>query len=260
MSRSRLAGEFEVHDDRSMTIHGRRFPRFSWPEIPAKVVEILDAYPRGRVLDLPTGSGALAWWLHNRGFEVVGADIAPASFQNPEISVAQADLNGRLTFADDSFDYACFLEGPEHLENAFNAFREFARVLKPGGRLVTSIPNYLNLENRLKTLVYGTSEKLVAGAEYRRLSEAGRYMLHINRMRYPELRMAIEYAGFRIERLEKEKTKRGQRILWPLAALIRILSRLRGAEGRRKYWVQESNSPVVLMGGNTLIAVCVVEK
>jgi len=236
-----------------LEVYGRRFPGFSRSEIHPAVSKMLSAYPKGTVLDLPTGAGALAWRLHNEGFKVVGGDLFPEYFQNSEIEVRKTDLNSRFPFDDNSFDYACFIEGPEHVENVFHCFREFSRVLKPGGMLFLTIPNYSNLQNRIKELLYGASEPLVSHERLLREYGGDGHMIHINRLHYPMLKMALEFANFQVVNIAKDKTKVKQNLLWPLAAFIQLLTRLRGKRGHDKYWMDETNSSMILMGGNTLI-------
>ncbi|MGK9452838.1 class I SAM-dependent methyltransferase [Acidithiobacillus caldus] len=241
-------------DEDIVEVCGRKFPGFSRSEIHPIVSSMVCENPPGKVLDFPAGAGALAWRLHNCGFDVTSADKVVDNFLNHEMTIVEADLNYRFPFADGSFDYACFIEGPEHVENVYHCFREFSRVLKPGGKLFLSIPNYSNLQNRLKDLVYGVSEPVVDWETLQReYDEDSRYMIHINRLHYPMVRMALEAAGLKVSTIRKDKIKRKQQFLWPVAAAIYGITKLRGNRGRVKYWMHETNSPDVLMGGNTLI-------
>ena len=61
-------------------------------------------------------------------------------------------MGGTLPYDDSSFDYITCIEGLEHIENPQQAIREFSRPLKPGGHLIASIPNILNIEERFKWL------------------------------------------------------------------------------------------------------------
>src|SRR5438094_7319521 len=119
------------------------------------VVGILAALPRGALLDAPAGEGALAARLIAAGFEVSCADLYPEIFRLSGVEIKQGDLNRDLPFDYESFDYVTCLEGLEHIENPQQAIREFARVLRPGGHLISSVPNILNIEERLKWLIYG---------------------------------------------------------------------------------------------------------
>jgi SAM-dependent methyltransferase len=51
------------------------------------------------------------------------------------------DVNRGLPFEDSSADYLVCLEVLEHLENATAFLDEAKRVLRPGGRLIVSVPN-----------------------------------------------------------------------------------------------------------------------
>jgi hypothetical protein len=158
-------------------------------------------------------------------------------------------------------------------------FREFARVLKPGGKMIVSYPNYSNLESRLRMIVYGVLEPVEGrhrplrsssgaitwdkdNADFQggTLTEVQKYNGHINRQHYALVRMAMEHAGFRIDRITSGKVKTGQILLLPLYCLIRLFTRIQGEKGENKYWLGEANSYEVLMGGNDLILMATLEK
>jgi SAM-dependent methyltransferase len=239
----------------------REFVSMSLDEVHYKVMDLISQSPEGEALDFPAGSGRLSWWLHKSGFKVVAADCLPENFQNPEIPIVSADLDGCFPFGDDSFDYAFCIDGPEHLENMYHTFREFGRILKPGGKLIISYPNYSNIECRLRNIFYGVLEPV----EPRKLAESEKrgYIKnngHINRQPYALLKMALQYAGFSIDRITSEKTKRNQLFLLPLFFVIKLFTKIKGEKGVAKYWLNESNGYEVLMGGNDLILLCTAGK
>ncbi|MEO6334221.1 MAG: class I SAM-dependent methyltransferase, partial [Pyrinomonadaceae bacterium] len=119
------------------------------------VADILSGSPRGNLLDIPAGHGALAVRLRELGFEVSACDLYPQIFEAKGIEIKSGDLDGTLPYGDRTFAYVVCIEGLEHIENPANAIREFARVLKPGGSLVVSVPNIMNVEERLKWLFAG---------------------------------------------------------------------------------------------------------
>src|SRR6266850_6603365 len=119
------------------------------------VLNILEPFPRGTVLDVPAGEGALAARLIDAGFDVRCCDLYPEIFRLDGVDIHRGNLDAELPFSDQSFDYVTCLEGLEHIENPQQAMREFARVLKPGGHLIVSVPNILNIEERLKWLLHG---------------------------------------------------------------------------------------------------------
>jgi 2-polyprenyl-3-methyl-5-hydroxy-6-metoxy-1,4-benzoquinol methylase len=231
-----------------MLIHGREFQIASLDEIHFKLVEMMNNKPRGKVLDFPAGTGRLSWMLHNEGFEVTAADIETEGFCNPEIPILKGDLDSRFPFADGSFDYAFCVEGPEHVENMYHTFREFGRVLKKDGLLTMSYPNYSNIEARLKNVFYGILEPVEPFSEQDQKNNG-----HINRPPYALLKMALNHAGLEIEAIRSEKVKYNQLWFMPMALIIILFTKIKGEKGKRKYWLDESNSWGVLMGGNSLI-------
>jgi SAM-dependent methyltransferase len=72
---------------------------------------------------------------------LIGCDVSPSALRNPFVhEVVIADL-GRMPFDDDQFDVVFSRCVVEHLPDPAAVFREFQRVLKPGGRLVVLTPN-----------------------------------------------------------------------------------------------------------------------
>jgi ubiquinone/menaquinone biosynthesis C-methylase UbiE len=224
-----------------------------------KVAGILEPEPRGQLLDVPAGEGALAERLLTAGFEVTCCDLYPEIFRLSGVRITQGDLNGELPFTDQSFDYLTCLEGLEHIENPQQAIREFARMLRPGGTVIVSIPNILNIEERFKWLLYGYTSHFkpmtrthVARlrAEYDNREEIA---AHVNPIGYSELRYILEKNGFQILGVHRDKPKSNAWLYWPIVLLIRLIARLTPADKRKERWTEELASDEVLLGGNTLI-------
>ena len=92
-----------------------------------------------RVLDLATGPGYVAAKAAERGAAVVGVDIAAAMVSlagrlHPGLDFREADAHA-LPFEDGSFDAVVGNFLILHLGRPEQAMAEFARVLRPGGRL-----------------------------------------------------------------------------------------------------------------------------
>jgi ubiquinone/menaquinone biosynthesis C-methylase UbiE len=230
------------------------------------VVGILESQPRGALLDIPAGEGALAARLIDAGFDVRCCDLYPEIFRLEGADIQQGNLDADLPFADQSFDYVTCLEGLEHIENPQQAMREFARVLKPGGHLIVSVPNILNIEERLKWLLYGYTShfKPISRPAVERLraeyDERVEIAAHVNPIGYSELRYLLEKNGFEILKLHRDKPKGKAWLYWPFVLLIRLIAGLTPAGKRRERWTQELASDEILLGGNTLIVHAVLNR
>ncbi|GIF46623.1 methyltransferase family protein [Asanoa ferruginea] len=106
------------------------------------VRELLAGLAPGRAVDAACGTGRHAFSLAAAGHAVVGVDSSPDM-----LAVARRTVPGalfvrgdarRLPVADGSVDLVTCALALTHLPALEPAFAEFARVLRPGGHLVTS--------------------------------------------------------------------------------------------------------------------------
>lgn len=122
-----------------------------------KLLALVAAEPRGRLLDVGCAAGELASVFASDGWQVVGlereatlVDVARAR----GIATHQVELDQEaFPLADRSIDVAVAGEVIEHLVDTDHLLRELARVLRPGGALVVTTPNLASLENRLRLMV-----------------------------------------------------------------------------------------------------------
>ena len=113
-------------------------------------LDLLGVQAGGRVLDVGCGVGRLLLRLQGRGCQVFGIDILRRDLvsarrhlaADPAASLLLGD-GGRIPFADASFDFVVCTETLEHAADSRLMLRELTRVLKPGGRLVVSVPDML---------------------------------------------------------------------------------------------------------------------
>ncbi|MEE1928340.1 class I SAM-dependent methyltransferase [Streptomyces sp. TRM 70351] len=104
--------------------------------------EILDGLSPGVALDAACGTGRLAALLARRGHRVLGVDSSPemlgrARARVPDGTFHLGDLH-RLPVADAAVDLAVCSLALTHVPDLHPVMAEFARVLRPGGHLLTS--------------------------------------------------------------------------------------------------------------------------
>jgi SAM-dependent methyltransferase len=125
------------------------------------------------------------------------SDAARARYTAEQIEHRVCDLNrDRLPLADEFFDLVIFTEVLEHLGiPPSRVLADIRRVLKPGGRLVLSVPNFAVLHKRIKLLL----GRQVLPDPDRAFSGDGTG--HLHEYTRAEIKSLARRAGFRIERV-----------------------------------------------------------
>jgi len=134
---------------------------------------------RPRILDVGCGTGGNLSLLSQFG-DAEGVDVSPDALdfcrerglENVKLGAAE-----ELPYERGRFDLVTALDVIEHLDDDVAGLREMRRVLKPHGRLLIFVPTFMFL--------WGIQDEV----SHHRL-----------RYRLPELKRAVEEAGFEIER------------------------------------------------------------
>jgi 2-polyprenyl-3-methyl-5-hydroxy-6-metoxy-1,4-benzoquinol methylase len=115
-------------------------------------------------LDAGCGTGTLSRWLAMRGCSVLGVDAASEMVAAAR-SAATGDYSDRLSFVristvarlaldDRSLDGVLCSSVLEYVPEPIACLLEFARVLKPGGLLLVSVPNRNSVARRMQLTLH----------------------------------------------------------------------------------------------------------
>ena len=222
----------------------------SMPGSHDEIVRIMDNLPRGKVLDSPAGSGALAKRLTEMGFELSCCDIDGGNFHlHDQYKLTNADFNrDPLPYPDNYFDYVICANGLHRLYYPNHVLEEFNRVINNDGKMILSWPNYNSLARRLRFLITGSIGASIDFAQYdQTISEPAakiRYPLSTGRMEF-----LLKQIGSSIESITSIGYRTYDYLLMPLAAIIAGLTSIIG-QGKK------DNRLAVIGGGSTTIVVC----
>ena len=81
-------------------------------------------------------------------------DLFPDYFMLKDINCVRADILDKIPVPDAYADYIICQEGVEHFSDQVKAYKEFNRLLKPGGKLIITTPSYSNLKSKLSYLLF----------------------------------------------------------------------------------------------------------
>jgi cyclopropane fatty-acyl-phospholipid synthase-like methyltransferase len=114
--------------------------------------ELLQLGPQSRVLDVACGSGGPTLFMaRSTGCSATGVDITYSGIHSAGETAAaldlasratfqQVDAGGPLPFDDGSFDAVTCIDAIDHFQDRVSLFKEWYRVLRPGGRILFTDP------------------------------------------------------------------------------------------------------------------------
>ena len=185
-----------LFNTQAATWSARYAPGGTFIERLALFVAVLDEHlsARGRVLDFGCGTGEIARAVAAVGLQVTGCDISElmlrsASSQDPDGAVEWIQLDAqwrKLPFSSGTFDAIVAASVLEYVEDPSAVLDECARVLRPGGLLVCTVPDPRHPIRWLEALVGTFARTPVASITRRNWPRLDGYMtyLQVSRQRH----------------------------------------------------------------------------
>lgn len=187
-----------------------------------------------QILDIPCGAGAVSIRLKELGFLVRCSDIDRGNFELKGYDFTEANLNRSIPLPDESVDIIVSIAGLQRLIVPETAIKEFNRILKPGGRLYLTVPNFANLRLRLRYLLYGSIGKRFERPRYQQTitNPEANFRFPIT---FPRVRELLLGAGFEQKSLFFDKKGLQPFLLFPLTIFIWLIGRIKPLFNPRKY-------------------------
>lgn len=149
------------------------------------VLRLLKGIPPGEAIEVGCGAGDLCLTLHRLGFRVTGIDYSPEAVDVCRSRLSSLLATGAINIemkelaqVEGSCDLVVMLEVLEHIEDDEGALAKVSDLLRPGGRLILSVP-----------------------AHKKWLGPHDRYAGHFRRYEKAELAAKLEKAGLQVEKL-----------------------------------------------------------
>ncbi len=133
-----------------------------------------------RILDLGCGMGGFLHGLADLGDRVLPSDISVEGLARCEergFPGGVVSSGYALPYEDGSFDLVCMFDAIEHIEDDHQVMREVARILRPGGLALATVPAY--------QFLYANNDRIAQ---------------HHRRYTRPMMRAVMEQAGLSVER------------------------------------------------------------
>ncbi|MDD5284862.1 MAG: class I SAM-dependent methyltransferase [Desulfuromonadaceae bacterium] len=179
-----------------------------------------------RILDIGAGRGYMArklgGYLAGKGLDprdvLVACDLFPEFFEYEGVECIKVNAIDRLPFDNNSFDIVYAIEVVEHLQNPYAFIGEIFRIVKPGGSILLSMPNILNISSRISFFLNGFHvlfEPLSFKDE-----DAGRLCGHIMPLSYFYIEHGMRKSGFVRTDVFPDKFKKSNLALYYLCGIM----------------------------------------
>jgi SAM-dependent methyltransferase len=192
-----------VSDQRQQNIYERAYgsveERFPFPD--PKILDGWTPPSNARILSVGAGTGRDVWHLTSR-LRVHAIDFAKSGLEvaaRHGLYATRADVTRGLPYTTGAFDLVILKDILEHVIEPESLAREARRVVRPGGRVVISVPNHFSLVFRLRILFGGNLLWRSLGHDHTQVFEEWNYM-HLRFFSIGGFRRFLDCAGLVPER------------------------------------------------------------
>lgn len=161
------------------------------------------------------------------GTQLFACDVDTVKFSYTGTECLKINPDSVLPFPDETFDMIYAIEVVEHTKRPYDFFEQAYEKLKPGGRILFSVPNILHFKSRLSFLLTGFGEMF--GPLSTHTKNAGRICGHIMPLGYPQFFYGLKKCGFSDIEFHKDRRKRSSLALallhYPFLKIADVISK-----------------------------------
>jgi len=168
------------------------------------------------IFEASAGSAILSRQLRDQGHRISISNYYPCGFD--DIDEHFADLNCPLDLPDNTYDVVICREVIEHVESVPHTLREFHRILKPGGTLILTFPNRLQIRSRFLYLFSGFYRGMKSPINLDIHMGEG----HINLIGYPEMDYFLRKTGYDVKSVDASYFQASDKIFLLLKPFIAL--------------------------------------
>lgn len=195
------------------------------------------------VVDFPAGSGVISQYLNEKGWniKVLPFDLFPEFFKYPGLKCTKADAMTGLPLEKNSVDMILCQEGIEHFSDQLKSLKNFSNILKMGGTLIVTTPNYSNIVAKLSYLLTESERfnRYMAPNEVdsiwlnQNVKDNEIYLGHVFLVGIQKLRLMGKLTGFKIKNIHFSEFKFSAfcwfLIFYPFIVLSNMITYLKNA-------------------------------
>ena len=147
-----------------LDIHSRSVNRYPEKALHKMFVEIFQGDMKGKtLLEIGCGSSVfLSYFKKTFGFNISGIDYSETGCEASKAILKREGLEGEIVFGDafnppehllNRFDVVCSFGVVEHFDDTADTLMRFAKFVKPGGILLTFVPNFVGATGYLHKIL-----------------------------------------------------------------------------------------------------------
>ena len=206
-----------------------------------------------KTLDIPVGHGSFTQYLTELGWDDVDcADIDQGNLKITVNSFKEVNLNKFLPYDNESYEIIVCINGLHRLYNPACAIQEFARMLKPGGRVFLNFNNYMSIKARLRFFLFGSIDAAINSGHTIQTIENPEANVRQPLM-FPQVGRLLDESNLEVKNIFPASKNKWYSIFYPISIIIKFITLFISKERSKGQYLEFTNNNSVLIGGDYIL-------